>query len=208
MTFIPWQFVSPYISYTPIIAHEMNDKLTGISQSFTYIADQLNNFVPALPSNFTGNNKAVDGPYHNTLLAISPEGNFELVSRGAFSQAIGRDLTIEKTTAAAFTVTGDNHAKFYACQNNDANPEGVTAVTVGEAIAMVDGEPVVSEGTVIFFTQLYDTPLVFVEAPGVDVITPGLLKCYGPRCTVALVAIDQYTWVLTGEVYLDAEIVP
>ena len=200
-TINPWQFIDPYISYTPILAVEMNGKLTGISVTLKAITDELNQLTPRLPSGFTGNPVAADGPYHNTLLGIGPDGDVELVDRAAFSLLSGKDLTIVKTASAAFTVDGNSHANFYYCENNDADPDGVTAITVGEAIALVEGSPAIAPGTVIFFFQLSDTPLVFVEAPGVTIITPGLLKAYGQGSTVALVAIDQFTWVLVGDVY-------
>ena len=207
MTFIPWQFTSPYISYTPILAPAMNSKLTGISVSFTYIADQLNNFVPALPSNFTGNVKAVDGPYHNTLLGVSPEGDVELVDRGQFALAVGKDLSVTKYSGATLSVSGDDHATLYYMEHTDADPDAVITVTVGEAIAMVDGSPAVAPATIILFTQATANSLVFAELPGVTVKSPGLLKARKENSTVGLMAIDQFTWVLVGEIYLDDEIV-
>lgn len=206
-TINPWQFIDPYISYTPILAVEMNGKLTGISVTLKAITDELNLLTPRLPSSFTGNPVAADGPYHNTLIGISPEGNVELIDRAAFTLLAGKDLTIQKTESAAFAVDGNNHANFYYCENDDEDPEGVTAITVGEAIATVEGSPAIAPGTVIFFTQVSETPLVFATTAGVTVTTPGLLKAYGQGSTVALVAIDQFNWVLVGDVYPDTEII-
>lgn len=205
--FNPWQFTSLYLPGTPIRSAEVNPNFGGISASFTYVADELNQYIPRLPDNFTGNRAIDDGPYHNTLLGISPEGDMELVSRAAFSLLAGRDLTIVKTPSAAFTVNGDSHANFYYCENADETPGAVTAITVSEAIAVVEGEPAVAPGTVIFFTQVSDTPLVFLEAPGVTVKGSGLLKAFGAGSTVALVSIDQFTWVLVGDVYPGAVVV-
>lgn len=201
MPFSPWQFTAPYISYTPILAPEMNDNLGGISVSLKYIGTEFNQFIPRLPENFTGSNKLPVSSYHNTLIGISGEGNLELVDKAAFSLMSGRDLTIVKTLDAALTIDGNSHANFYYCQHDDADPQVVTAVTVNEATATVEGSPAVAPGSVIFFTQVSATPLVFVEAPGVTIVTPGLLKAYGQGSTVALVAIDQFTWVLVGDVY-------
>lgn len=201
MTFSPWQFTDPYIPYTRILAQQVNPNFNGISVSLKYVADELNQFIPRLPDGFAGNNKIPVGPYHNTLLGIDFDGNMELIDRAAFSLLAGKDLTIVKTPEAAFTVDGNSHANFYYCQNDDEDPEAVTAITVNEAIALVDGSPAVAPGSVMFFTQISDTPLVFVEAPDVTVVTPGLLKTYGKGSTVALVAIDQFIWVLVGDVY-------
>lgn len=201
MTFTPWQFTSPYIPYTKILAEQVNPNFNGISVSLQYVAGELNQFIPRLPDGFVGNNKIPVGPYHNTLLGISTDGNMELIDRAAFTLLAGKDMTVVKTPAAAFTVDGDSHANFYYCQHEDADPEAVTAVTVNEATAMVEGSPAIAPGSVIFFTQVSATPLVFVEAPGVTIDKPGLLKAYGQGSTVALVAIDQFTWVLVGDVY-------
>ena len=201
MTFSPWQFTSPYIPYTKILAEQVNPNFNGISVSLKYVADELNQFIPRLPQSFVGNNKIPNGPYHNTFLGISEEGDLELVDRTGFSLLAGKDLTVVKTPSAAFTVDGNSHANFYYCQNSNTDPDAVTAITVNEAIAIVEGNPAVAPGSIIFFTQTSDTPLVFVEAPGVTIVTPGLLKAYGQGSTVALVAIDQFTWVLVGDVY-------
>lgn len=201
MTFIPWQFTTPYVPYTRILAEQVNPNFNGISVSLQYVADELNQFIPRLPDGFVGNNKIPVGPYHNTLLGISVDGNMELIDRAAFTLLAGKDMTVVKTPAAAFTVDGDSHANFYYCQHEDADHEVVTAVTVNEATAMVEGSPAIAPGSVIFFTQVSATPLVFVEAPGVTIVTPGLLKAFGQGSTVALVAIDQFTWVLVGDVY-------
>lgn len=208
MPFSPWQFTAPYISYTPILAPEMNDNLGGISVSLKYIGTEFNQFIPRLPENFTGSNKLPVSSYHNTLIGISGEGNLELVDKAAFGLLVGRDLTVVKTFDAAFTVDGNSHANFYFCQNADAAPDAVTAVTVSDATALVDGVPALADGTVMFFTQVSDTPLVFAEAPGVTVVTPGLLKAFGKGSTVALVSIDQYTWVMVGDVYPATVVVP
>lgn len=206
-TINPWQFIDPYISYTPILAVEMNGKLTGISVTLKAISDEVNKFTPRLPDTFTGNPVAPNGPYHNTLIGISPEGDVELIDRAAFTLLAGKDLTIVKTPDAAFAVDGNSHANFYYCENDDEDPEGVTAVTVGEAIATVEGSPAIAPGTVIMFTQVAETPLVFVEAPDVTIVASGLLKAFGQGSTVALVAVDQFTWVLVGDVYPDTVIV-
>ncbi|WNO60445.1 hypothetical protein [Rheinheimera sp. MMS21-TC3] len=208
MPFSPWQFTAPYISYTPILAPEMNGNLGGISVSLKYVADELNNFIPRLPPNFTGSNKLPVSSYHNTLIGISGEGDLELIDKAAFGLLSGRDLTIVKTLDAALNIDGNSHANFYYCQHEDADPEVVTAVTVNEATATVEGTPTFSSGTVVFFTQVSDTPLVFVEAPGVTVITPGLLKAFGKGSTVALVSIDLNTWVMVGDVYPATVVVP
>ena len=201
MTFTPWQFTSPYVPYTKILAEQVNPNFNGISVSLQYVAGELNQFIPRLPDGFVGNNQIPVGPYHNTLLGISVDGNMELIDRAEFTLLSGKDMTVVKTPDAAFTVDGNSHANFYFCQHESADPEAVTAITVDEAIATVDGSPAVAPGTVVFFTQVSATPLVFVAAPGVTIVAPGILKAYGQGSTVALVSIDQYTWVLVGDVY-------
>jgi hypothetical protein len=197
-TINPWQFINPYISYTPILAAEMNDKLTGISVSLKLVTDELNNYTPRLPLNFTGNNAIPDGPYHNTLLGISPEGHMELIDRTAFALINGKDFTVAPTTDQQITVTGDNHATFFDLSYSGA--EESINVIVGEATATVDGVPGIAVGSTVFFNQNSATPLVFVEQPGVTVRTPGLLRAYGRNSTVALLAVSQFEWVLMGDV--------
>jgi hypothetical protein len=193
----PWQFINPYISYTPILAAEMNDKLTGISVSLKLVTDEINNYTPRLPLNFAGSNVIQEGPYHNTLLGISPEGNMELIDRTAFALASGKEFTVEPFSGQQITVTGDDHAMFY--DMGYSGEEESINVIVGEAIAIVDGDPAVAIGSVVFFTQNSDTPLIFVGQPGVTIRAPGLLRAYGRNSTVALLAVSQYEWILMGD---------
>lgn len=209
MTFNPWQFTSPYIPYTKILAEQVNPNFNGISVSLQYVAGELNQFIPRLPDGFAGNNKIPVGPYHNTLLGIDENGDVNLFDKNTLVLAAGKALTLVKTPEAAIQIDGNSDSIIYYCEHSDADPEVVTAVTVGESVATVNGEPAILPGATVLFIQKNDNPLVFVEAPGVTVIPPknALLKAFGRGCTVGLFAIDQYTWQLFGDLYLEEEVV-
>lgn len=199
MSWQPWTFTDPFIAYTPILAEEMNPKLNGISASFTYVADELNNLRPRLPSNFSGNIAIPDGTYTNTLLSIDEAGNMALVDKAEFQLAKDKDFTINKTEAQQITVGGDNHADWFIMQHVSGNGSNIEVI-VGPAIADVNGTSAVAAASTIILTQDSETPLIFAPVEGVTVKSAGQLKAYGQNSTVTLVALDQYTWVLGGDV--------
>lgn len=199
MSWTPWGFTNPFIAYTPILAEEMNPKLNGISASFTYVAEELNTFRPRLPSNFTGNVAIPDGSYSNTLLAIDENGNMTLVDQGAFKAAGDKDFTIIRKQEQQFSVSGANHAEWILC-DYVANGEENIEVIVGQAVVDRDNIQVAAPGTTIIFTQASATKLTFAPIEGVTVKTPGILSAYGENSTVTLMALDQHTWVLGGDV--------
>lgn len=207
MNFNPWQFLNPYIPYTTIRAEEVNPNFQGISVGLLYVADELNNYRPRLPNNFTGNVAIPEQPVANTLLGIDAQGNMALVSQAAFGLNAGKELTIKTHTTQTLTVDGNNHADWFNMTFTGATEADVITVAVGEAVADTDAGPGVAVGSVIFFNQATDTPLTFVELPGVTVRSPGLLKAAGRNSSVALLAVSQTEWVLCGDVYLGEQVV-
>lgn len=207
MTFNPWQFLNPYIPYTPIRAEEVNPNFQGISVSLRYVADELNGFRPRLPNNFTGNVAIPDQPVASTLLGIDEQGNMALVSQATFSLNAGKELTFKTHAAQTLTVDGNNHANWFNMTFTGTTEADVITVAVGEALADTEAGPGVAVGSVIFFNQSSDTPLTFAELPGVTIRSPGLLKAHGRNSTVALLAVSQTEWVLCGDVYLGEQVV-
>lgn len=207
MTFNPWQFLNPYIPYTTIRAEEVNPNFQGLSVSMRYVADELNSFRPRLPNNFTGSVAIPDQPVANTLLGIDAAGNMALISQATFSLNATKELSIKTYTAQTLTVGGNNHADWFNMTFSGEVEADVITVAVGEAVADTDAGPGVAVGSVIFFNQATDTPLTFVELPGVTIRSPGLLKAAGRNSTVALIAETQTQWVLCGDVYLGEQVV-
>lgn len=198
MTFSPWQFTSPYIPYTKILAEQVNPNFNGISVSLKFVADELNQFIPRLPDGFAGNNKIPVGPYHNTLLGISQDGNMELVDRGAFALAVTKDLTVMQSTEQQITVDGNSHAVMYDMAYS--GELSTIDVIVNEAVATVDGVPAYAPGSVIFFTQNSDAVLTFTPVDGVTIRSPGALRAFTRDSTVALLALTQNVWLLIGDI--------
>ena len=199
MSWQPWTFTDPFIAYTPIRAEEMNPNLNGISASFNYVASELDKFRPRMPSNFNGNIEIQDSTYISTLLGVDENGNMALIDQSAFKAAGDKDFTIKKSSDQQFTISGDNHADWFMLNYEAVNDENIVVV-VGPAITNVDGVDAAAPATTIIFTQDSATPLIFAPLEGVTIKSPGLLKAYGQNSTVTLIAVDQYTWVLGGDV--------
>jgi hypothetical protein len=199
MSWQPWTFTDPFIAYTPIRAEEMNPNLNGISASFNYVANELDKFRPRMPSNFNGNIEIQDSTYISTLLGVDENGNMSLIDQSAFKAASDKDFTIKKSSDQQFTISGDNHADWFMLNYEAVNDENIVVV-VGPAITNVDGVDAAAPATTIIFTQDSATPLIFAPVDGVTIKSPGLLKAYGQNSTVTLIAVDQYTWVLGGDV--------
>ena len=157
-----------------------------------------------LPENFVGNRKIPDQPYVDTLVSIDSNGDMNLVDKTAFQLAANRDLIQSKTSLSAFQVDGDNHGGWIITQG--ASP--VTTVNVFPAVAHIDGVPAPAPNSVIIFTQDSDSQLVFVAAQGVTVKSPGLLRAHGRNSTVTLMARDEFTWFLGGDVAFGEVAVP
>ncbi len=204
MSFSPWEFQNPFIPYTRILAEDVNPNFSGISASFTYVADELNNYRPRLPGNFTGSISIPDQNYFNTLLSIDENGDMALLPVTDFQLALDKDLTIKTSTAQQMTVDGNNHTDWFNMQYEASGEENIE-VLVGEATAMTESGQGVAKGSVIMFMQDSDTPLTFAPLPGVTIKCDGLLQAYAKYSVVVLVALDQYTWVLGGST-LPAEI--
>jgi len=149
-----------------------------------------------LPDNFVGNQKIPDQPYVSTLVGIDADGNVNLVDKGLLQVAANRDLIQVKTGLNAFVVDGNNHGNWII---TEAAGELVT-VTVGPALADVDGVPTVAKNSVIIFTQNSNAVLAFVEASGVTIKSPGLKRAYGRNSTVTLMAMSEFEWFLGGDV--------
>lgn len=205
MSWQPWSFTDPFIAYTPILADEMNPKLNGISASFTYVANELNSFRPRMPGNFTGNIEVPDGAYTSTLLGVDDNGNMALIDQAAFQLARDKDFAIKKVSDQQITVSGDNHADWFV-MDYEANSDENIVIVVGPATADVNGISAEAPGSTVIFTQDSETALTFAPLEGVTIKSPGLLKAYGQNSTVTLIAVDQYTWVLGGDV-LPSEVI-
>lgn len=199
MNWKPWTFTNPYIPYTPIRAEEVNPNFNGISASFTYIADELNQFRPRLPANFTGDVEIPEGGYTNTVLAINEFGNMALLDIAALKLEAQKDFVIKQAPDQQITVDGNNHADWIIASHIGAVDENIVVV-VNPATALFENTTAAAPGSTILFTQDTDTPLTFAPVPGVTVKSPGLLKAYGKHSTVTLMAVDQNTWVLGGDV--------
>lgn len=199
MSWNPWSFTSPFIPYTPILAEEMNPKLNGISASFTYVANELNNFVPRLPNNFTGSVTMAEGSYTSTIMGIDEFGDVALIDQASFLASINKDFIMKTVTDNTLVVGGENHGDWFL-MNYATVGEGQIQVTVGQATEIIEGVNAEAKAATIIFTQDSETSLVFVEAPGVTIKSPGHLIAYGKNSTVTLIAVDQYTWVMGGDV--------
>lgn len=199
MSWQPWAFSEPFIAYTPILAEEMNPKLNGISASFTYVADELNNFIPRLPSNFTGQVVIPNGGYTNTLLGIDEVGNVALIDQISFLSGRDKAFSIVKAPNQQTVVNGNNHGDWLMMEYSD-DTNGIIEVIVGPAIADIDGVSSESVAATIVLTQDSANSLVLTPADGVTIKSPGHLTAYGQNSTVTLIAVDQYTWVMGGDV--------
>lgn len=199
MNWKPWTFTNPYIPYTPIRAEEVNPNFNGISASFKYISDELNQFRPRLPANFTGEVEIPEGGYTNTVLAVNEFGNMALLDIAALKLEAQKDFVIKQIPDQQITVDGNNHADWIIASHVGAEDENIVVV-VNPATALFENTVAAAPGSTILFTQDTDTPLTFAPIPGVTVKSPGLLKAYGKHSTVTLMAVDQNTWVLGGDV--------
>ena len=199
MSFNPWQFKSPFIPYTTIRAEEVNPNFNGISASFSYVADELNNYRPRLPDNFTGNIQLPTENYFNSLIGVDENGDMAFIDMATFKLAGEKDIAIVNKSSQQFNVSGEDHNNFYVAKYETSAGENIEVI-VGEALSSADGVPAAAPGTVIFFTQDSNTPLTFAPIPGVTIKTPGILQAYGRNSTVVLFALDQYTWLLGGDV--------
>ena len=203
----PWQFTSPYIPYTVIRAEEVNPNFGGIAATLKLVTDELNQFVPRLPAGFNGNNKAEPTNPFNTLLHIDADGDFQLLPMATFQLAMGKDLEPIETSDSNIEVDGDNHGNWFICDHQGATAGDFIQVLVKPATGTVDGEFGEAPGTIALFTQDTETSIQFVEAPGVSVITPGLMRPHGKGSTVALISVSQNKWVLVGDVALGEEVI-
>ena len=203
----PWQFTNPYIPYTVIRAEEVNPAFGGIAVTLKAVTDELNQFVPRLPAGFNGNNKAEPTNPFNTLLHIDEEGNFALLPVATFQLAMGKDLAPIETSASNIEIDGDNHGNWFICDHQGPTPDDYITVLVKPATGTVDGEFGDAPGTIALFTQDTETSIQFVEAPGVSVITPGLMRPHSRGSTVGLIAVSQNKWVLVGDVALGEEVI-
>lgn len=199
MSWKPWTFTEPYIPYTPIRAEAVNPNFNGISASFTYIAQELNQFRPRLPANFTGNTAIPEGGYTSTLLGIDEFGNMALIDKAAFKLEAQKDFVIRQVQDQQFEVDGNNHADWIIASHVGAAEENIVVV-VNPATATFENSVASAPGSTILFTQDTDTPLTFAPIPGVTIKSAGLLKAFGKHSTVTLMAVDQNTWVLGGDV--------
>lgn len=204
-----WQDSAPFVSRTTIRATPMNTKLGGISANLEQITAKINGLVIKLPSTFVGNTQIPNKPYTDTLLYINKEGDADLVSRGELLADGSIEVELTNNANRTFSVDGNNHNQFISCDY--VMPQGATGddaevvITVGRAVRLFEGNNVVVPGSTVFFTSNTDAELWLEGDINEDVTirSPGTLKAYERNSSIAIMALDETTWLMLGDIYPD-----
>lgn len=202
-----WQDDAPFVGRTSIRATPMNAKLGGISANLQQITAKINGFVIKLPSTFVGNTEIPNKSYTDTLLYINTDGNVDLIPRGNLIADASIEVEQVTRTERTFAVDGNNHNQFIHCaydmQPGATGDDAKVLVTIGRAIRDFEGNPVVVPGSLIFLSSDTDAEL-WVEGDaneGVTIRSPGTLKAYERNSSIALMAVNETTWLMLGDIY-------
>ncbi|RAK01605.1 hypothetical protein [Aliidiomarina maris] len=88
MSMIPWLHENPFIPGTVVRAGGMNAKLDGVASAIESIIKHIEERVPQLPANFTGNAVIAEQNVSNAFLYVSPAGNLTVYRLEDFDQKI------------------------------------------------------------------------------------------------------------------------
>lgn len=88
MSITRWTHDNPFIPGTVVRAGATNAKLDGIAVAIKSIIDRIEQRVPQLPANFSGNPVISEQNIQNSLLYISPAGNLTVYRLNTFTNQI------------------------------------------------------------------------------------------------------------------------
>lgn len=196
-----WRDDSPFMRGTVIRSLPMNTKLGGISVNLQQITAQINGFAIKLPDTFIGDTQIPNKPYTDSLLYINKDGNADLIPRGNIVADGSIELDLISKSDQAFSVDGNNHNEFITCDYAGAASEKII-INVGKGIRNFEGNNIVVPGSTIFFTSASDAELWLAPdtAEGVTIISPGTLKAYGKHSTIAIMSLNETTWLMMGDI--------
>ena len=203
-----WQDTSPFVTGTTIRATPMNTKMGGISANLQQITAQINGFTVKFPSNFVGNTEIPVQPYADSIFYINKQGNMDLLPASQFILNASHELNLVTDSTNVISIDGNNHNNFITC--NYTMPESPTEdqskvlVTVGRSIRVLNGNPVIALGCMIFIAANTAAELWLVpdEAQGVSILSSSTsLRAYGENSVIALISISETVWMLVGDVF-------
>lgn len=209
-----WTDDSPFINRTVIRSAPMNTKLGGIASNLQQITAQINGFVIKMPETFIGETQIPNKAYHDSLLWINKDGNADLISRGELVASGSIEVVPVNNASKTFSVDGNDNNHFISCDY--AMPPGSTGddakviVKVGRSVRDFEGNNVVVVGSIIFFTANTDAEL-WLEAntaEGVTILSPGTLKAFERNSSIAIVSLNETTWLMLGDIYPNEQVAP
>jgi hypothetical protein len=111
----------------------------------------------------------------------------------------GKEVSTIQTPAALINITADNHADYYVTTNID---DAYVLVVLGSTDIIENGETVLGDHAVVFFTQLSETLISFQTIDeNITLIVPvgKNAATFGQGSSVGVKVVTENTWVLFGD---------